>query len=94
MTYVSSKALIGLQTELKKLSDNLKDLYDSLSQAITTVNEGWQDEKYDDFVNEFRSSKEMVIELSDKYKEWADSWLPPRIKQALLYEGAGTSINR
>ncbi len=94
MTYVSSKALIGLQTELKNLSDNLKDLYDTLSQAITTVNEGWQDGKYDDFVNEFRSSKEMVIELSDKYKEWADSWLPPRIEQAVLYEGAGTSINR
>lgn len=93
-TYVSSKVLIGLQTELKNLSDNLKDLYDALSQALTSVHDGWQDGKYDDFINEFRSSKEMVIELSDKYKEWATVWLPPRIEQAILWEGTGTSINR
>ena len=72
-TYVSSKVLIELQTELKNLSNNLKDLYDFLSQAIVAVNDGWQDGKYDEFVNEFRSSKEMVIELSDKYNEWANS---------------------
>lgn len=93
-TYVSSKALIGLQTELINLSNNLKDLYNTLSQAVTMANESWQDGKYDDFENEFRSSKEMVDELSDKYKEWANSWLPPRIEQAILYEGAGTSISR
>lgn len=92
--HVSSKALIELQSELKNLSNNLKDLYDVLSQALTSVKEGWQDGKYDDFVNEFRSSKEMVIELSDKYHEWASSWLPPRIEEALNYEGAPTSISK
>jgi flagellin-specific chaperone FliS len=91
-TYVSSKVLIELQTELKNLSNNLKDLYDFLSQAIVAVNDGWQDGKYDEFVNEFRSSKEMVIELSDKYKEWANSYLPPYIELAKKYEGTGVGI--
>lgn len=91
-TYVSSKALIELQTELKNLSDNLKDLYEMLSQAVTSVNEQWQDGKYEEFENEFRSSKEMVMELSEKYKGWADSYLPPYIEKSIEYEKAGAGI--
>ena len=93
-TYVSSKSLTELQTELKNLSDNLKELYDVLSTAVTAANEQWQDGKYDEFVNEFRSSKETVIELSDKYKEWANSYLPPRIELAIQYEKQTGGINR
>lgn len=93
-TYVSSKALIELQTELNNLSVNLGDLYNVLSSAVAAANEQWQDGKYDEFVNEFRSSKEMVIELSEKYKEWADKWLPPRIETSIAYENRSSSINR
>lgn len=84
-THVKSEALIELQTELKSLSNNLNNLYEVLSDAISAAGEDWQDEKYEDFVNEFRSSKEMVLELSEKYKKWADVWLPPRIEKAIEY---------
>lgn len=85
-TYVKSEALVELQTELKSLSNNLKDLYEVLSDAVSAASEDWQDEKYEEFVNEFRSSKEMVLELSEKYQEWADVWLPPRIELSVKYE--------
>lgn len=91
-TYVSSKALIELQTELRNLSENLNELYEMLSQAVTSVNDQWQDGKYEEFENEFRSSKEMVLDLSEKYKGWADSYLPPYIEKAIEYEKAGVSI--
>ena len=93
-TYVSSKSLIELQTELRNLSGNLKELYDVLSTAVTAANDQWQDEKYDEFVNEFRSSKEKVVELSDKYKDWADSHLPPRIELSIKYEKLNGGISR
>lgn len=91
-TYVSSKSLIELQTELKNLSGELEELYNVLSTAVNAANEQWQDGKYDEFVNEFRSSKETVIELSEKYKEWANSYLPPRIEKSIEYEKARTNI--
>lgn len=91
-TYVSSKSLIELQTELKSLSENLKELHETLTQAINQVKEQWQDSKCEEFEEEFRSSKEMVLDLSEKYKGWADSYLPPYIEKAIEYEGAGVSI--
>lgn len=85
-TYVSSKVLIELQTELKQLSNNLKDLYEVLSTAVTAAHDQWQDGKYEEFDNEFRSSREMIDELSEKYEGWANSYLPPYIELAKKYE--------
>lgn len=77
---VSSKALIDLQGDLNNLSDNLQELYEMLATAMSALNEDWKDEKYDEFEQEFRSSKELIGELSDKYRVWANQYLPPRIE--------------
>lgn len=77
---VSSEALISLQGDLNNLSQKLQDLYEELQCAMSSLHEDWRDEKYDEFEEEFRSSKEMISELSDKYKEWANGYLPPRIE--------------
>ncbi|MCM1177773.1 MAG: hypothetical protein NC308_05970 [Clostridium sp.] len=77
---VSSKALIDLQGDLNSLSDNLQELYEVLSRAMSSLNEDWRDDKYEEFEQEFRSSKELIMELSEKYREWANQYLPPRIE--------------
>lgn len=92
--YVSSKSLINLQTELRGMSEVLKDLYDVLWGNLNALAEEWTDEKMEEFNEEFKSSKETIIELSQKYKEWADSYLPPRIELAIRYEKAAAGIKQ
>ena len=77
---VKSSKLIDLQTELRQLSKNLLDTYDFISTNLKNLNEEWQDDKYDEFEQEFRSSKEEIREISEKYAEFADIYLPPRIE--------------
>ena len=89
---VSSEALINLQGDLNNLSDKLQDLYDVLNTAISSLNEDWRDSKFDEFEEEFRSSKETIIELSEKYREWANQYLPPRIEVILEAENAKMGI--
>lgn len=89
---VSSKALISLQGDLNNLSNNLKKLYEVLGQAMSSLNEDWRDEKFDQFENEFRSCKELIIELSEKYHEWANQYLPPRIELIIEAENARMGI--
>ena len=89
---VSSKALIELQGDLNNLSNNLQDLYDVLGRAMSSLNEDWRDSKYDEFEEEFRSSRELIIELSEKYKEWANQYLPPRIELIIEAENSRMGI--
>lgn len=89
---VSSKALIDLQGDLNNLSDNLQNLYEMLAMAMSTLNEDWKDEKYDEFEQEFRSSKELICELSDKYRVWANQYLPPRIELIIEAENSRMGI--
>lgn len=89
---VSSEALMDLQADLNKLSGNLKDMYELVAQAMSTLNQEWRDEKFDEFEQEFRSSKEMIMELSDKYYEWANQYLPPRIELIKEIESRGMGI--
>lgn len=85
-TYVSSKSLIVLQGDLKKLSEELNETYDLLMQNEKQVGEQWQDSKFDEFEEEFSKKRELISELSEKYKGWADNYLPPYIEKALEYE--------
>lgn len=89
---VSSKALIDLQGDLNNLSDNLQELYEMLATAMSALNEDWKDEKYDEFEQEFRSSKELIGELSDKYRVWANQYLPPRIEIIIDIENSRMGI--
>lgn len=89
---VSSKALISLRDDLNKISSNLQELYELLTQAMSSLNEDWRDEKFDQFEQEFRSRKELINELSEKYYEWANQYLPPRIELIIEAENERMSI--
>lgn len=91
--YASSRSLIELQSELNALSTSLKDLYEALESDIARVSESWVDQQFEEFGNEFRSRKEAIMELADKYNQWANGYLPPRIDLALKYEGNRAGID-
>ena len=91
-TYASSRSLIELQGELNALSNALKDLYEILESDIARVSDSWVDQQFENFGNEFRSRKEMIMELSEKYNQWANKYLPPRIELAQKYEGSSAGI--
>jgi len=74
------------------MSDVLNELYDTLWGNLNALGEEWTDEKMEDFSEEFKSSRETIVELSRKYKEWADAYLPPRIEEIIRYEKAITGI--
>lgn len=90
---VSSESLINLQGELNKLSGELNELYELLGQDISRLSEYWRDSKFDEFLQEFHSSREKIEELSEKYHEWANGYLPPRIEIIQKAEGANMSID-
>lgn len=88
---VSSKALIELQASLISLSKDLKELYDVLCNNMSALSEDWRDEKYNEFEEGFRPSKELILELSEKYAEWANQYLPPRIEAIIEIEKSSMS---
>lgn len=90
--YASSRSLIELQGELNALSTALRDLYEALESDIARVGDSWVDQQFENFGNEFRSRKEAVMELSEKYSQWANKYLPPRIELAQKYEGSSAGI--
>lgn len=90
---VSSESLINLQGELNTLSGNLNELYELLGQDLSRLGEYWRDSKYEEFMQEFHSSREKINELSEKYYEWANSYLPPRIEIIQKAEKANMSVD-
>lgn len=91
-TEVTSQSLIELQGELRSMSAILGELYDVLWGNLNALGEEWTDEKMEEFSDEFKGSRETIIELSEKYKQWADTYLPPRIEEVVCYEKASTGI--
>lgn len=90
--YATSRSLIELQSELNALSSALRDLYNALECDMARVSESWVDQQFEEFGNEFRSRKEAIMELADKYNQWANKYLPPRIELAQKYEGSSATI--
>lgn len=78
-TNTSVESLKALQDELVSMSQSLSDLYDMITTALSTVNEHWSDSKFEEFEEEFRSSKELIDELSKKYEDWAKNYIQQRI---------------
>ncbi len=83
---VSSQVLIELQSNLIALSENLKELYNALHDNKSKLSEKWRDEKYNEFAEEFEQSEKLILELSEKYAEWANKYLPPRIESVIEIE--------
>ena len=92
-TYVSLKSLIVLQGELKNLSEELNETYDLLMQN-EKVGEQWQvllqDSKFDEFEEEFSKKRELISELSKKYKDWADKYLSQHLEVRIIYNNGLT----
>lgn len=87
--HVSVESLEELQNELISMSKNLNDLYDMINTALSTVNEHWSDSKFEEFEEEFRSSKELIDELSKKYEDWATNYIQQRIDVLKKVGGVG-----
>lgn len=92
--HVSSKSLIELQSNLRKLSDRLKETYETLKNNEAELGESWLDDKFAEFEDDFKSSRELISELSEKYLHWANNYLPPYIELAIKYENAQVSLGR
>lgn len=80
-TEVDSEGLYTLQQELSAMSQTLNDLYDTLWGNLNALGEEWTDEKWDEFNEEFKEDREKVIELSEKYKDWAQNYIQKKIDQ-------------
>lgn len=91
--YVSSRSLLELQSELNALSEVLRDLYEGLNSDIARLADSWLDQQFENFGNEFRSRQEAISALAEKYDNWANKYLPPRIELAIEYEKKGFGIN-
>lgn len=90
--FASSRSLEELQGELIALSTALRDLYETLNSDIARLSDSWVDQQFENFGNEFRSRQEAIVELADKYSQWANRYLPPRIELAKKYEGSAAGI--
>ncbi|MBO4698319.1 hypothetical protein J5690_01745 [bacterium] len=89
---VGSKELLQLQSELISLSTALKDCYEFVENNIKALNEEWRDAKFDEFEDSFRSRKDQIMELSEKYYNWATQYLQQRIEDVLEIENSKTSM--
>lgn len=88
-----STSLKELRNSLLKLSDKLNQTYDFLRNCEKRLGESWKDNKYDEFEQEFARSRDVISELSKKYKEeWANKVLPPIIESAEIYQGGRTTL--
>lgn len=92
--YASSKSLKALQDDLKKLSEELNETYELLLSNEKEVGESWQDNKFDEFEDEFSKKRELLSELSEKYKGWADNYLPKYIDAAIIHEGGNVTLGK
>ncbi len=92
--HVGSKPLIELQSNLRKLSESLNETYETLKNNEANLGESWLDDKFSEFEEDFKSSRELISELSEKYLHWANNYLPPIIELALKYEAAKTGLGR
>lgn len=91
-TEVNSEALHTLQDELRAMSNILNDLYETLWGNLNILGEEWTDNKWEEFSEEFKEDREKVVELSDKYKEWADKYIQRKIEEVEDFLGTNTGI--
>jgi hypothetical protein len=77
---VSSKELIALQSQLLKLSADIEEVSNAVEYGLKNLAENWRDNKYEEFKTEFQVVQNRIVEIAEKYKNWANQYLPPRIE--------------
>lgn len=91
-TEVDSEGLHTLQEELIAMSQTLNGLYETLWGNLNVLGEEWTDEKWDEFNEEFKEEREKVLELSEKYKDWAQNYIQKKIEQVEDFGGTYAGI--
>lgn len=92
LTKVSSNQLEELQNQLNQLAEELKETYDLVCNGLKELNEDWRDEKFDEFDREFNSSRQEISDISDRFKEYANQYLPPFIEKTRKIENFNLKI--
>ena len=87
---VTSQDLEVLRDEIIALSKNQGEIYELISDGMKRVGEEWKDEKYVEFETEFRPRMEEILEISERYHEWATKILQPKID--VLKEAEGVVV--
>ena len=88
LIHVSSEELLDFQGKLRKLSQDLKTMQETISSGLSRLGQDWRDPKYDQFCEEFKASEQKLIEISERYREYADQHLQLKIEQARDYENS------
>lgn len=78
--HVSSVALEELQSSLRQLSERLTDCKELVDTATKKVHEHWDDDKFREFEEVFKPYREQIIEIAQRYEDWAVGYLEERIK--------------
>ena len=86
LIYVSSEELTTFQVKLKNLSQVLSEARNTILNGLNTLGNDWQDQKYQQFVDEFRASEQKLQAIADKYQDWANGHLQRKIDEAIAYE--------
>ena len=92
LTKVSSKQLEELQLQLNELADEIKETYELVCNGLKDLNEDWKDQKYEEFEKEFNGSKQEIMEISERFKHYANQYLPPFIEQTRKIENFNIKI--
>ena len=86
LIYVSSGELTTFQVKLKNLSQVLHEARTTILNGLNSLGSDWQDQKYQQFVDEFRASEQKLGAIAQKYQDWATGHLQRKIDEAIAYE--------
>jgi hypothetical protein len=84
--YVSSEQLSEFKDKVLRLSKTLVECHETLTRQLSILGNTWQDTKYEQFVEEFKSSKEKILLIGEQYEQWANGYLTNHIEKAIDYE--------
>ena len=93
-----SAALAELKTDLTNLSATLREISELMNADMSQVGEAWQDNKYQEFVDNYKPQIQKCENVSVRYNEWCKKVLDPTIDNVIAVEktdvgqGEGYSI--
>lgn len=82
----SSAALAELKTDLTNLSATLREISELLNADMSQVGEAWQDNKYQEFVDNYKPQIQKCENVSVRYNEWCKNVLDPTIDNVIAVE--------
>jgi len=84
--HVTSEKLTTFQVKLKNLSQVLSEARNTILFGLFHLGNDWQDQKYQQFIDEFKASEQKLQAIAEKYQDWANGHLQRKIDEAIAYE--------